>query len=239
MTAVTYLMSLTTSQHDVETTVAIMNLMGPGTAVCGSGDSTLHIVLKARTAKEELIKQIKALPSIRDVAVVTLSNPVKESELPEVRSLFVNFGVDPSGITDEELSLFLNAKLNRQYTYYLKFEWGKRGQPDKIHVRPTDFSVEQIKKWNAIEEEAMDKIYTVDDVKVRSVVVQSTFATPPPLAPRKVKKMSDAQIRQWIRKHGFDHVPDKDILIERTAEEIEVTIKSDETTAISTTYKVS
>lgn len=242
MMAESYLMSLTTSQHDVETTVAIINIVGPGAAIFGSGDSTLYIVPKGRTAKKEVIAKLKAIPTIKDVAVVALSNPVNESELPEVRALFSNFGLDASGVTDEELSLFLNAKLKGQYTYYLKFEWGKRGRSDKIYVRPVTelpgYSAERFKARNAIEEEALDKVYTVDDIEVRSVVIQNISAAPPPLLPGKVKKMSDAQIRQWIRKHGFDHVPDKDILIERTAEEIEVTIKPDETTTISTSYKV-
>jgi ribonuclease I len=69
-------------------------------------------------------------------------------------------------------------------------------------------------------------------------MMQNKLAAPPPLAPGKVKKMSDAQIRQWIRQHGFEHLPEIDIQIECTTEEIEVTIKPDETTSISTSYKV-
>src|ERR1700712_4610274 len=127
MTAVSYLISLTTSQHDVETTVAMLNIVGPGQMIFGSGDRTLRIVPRSRKNMEDVITQLTAIPSIQDVAVVGLSNPVKDSELPGVRTLIADFGLGASGVSDEELSLFLNAKLKGEYTYYLKREWGKRG----------------------------------------------------------------------------------------------------------------
>jgi hypothetical protein len=243
MTTVSYLMSVTTSQNDVEVTLAILNIAGMGQAFYGERDSTggtdLWIIPQSKKSSQEVTTQLQAVPAIHSVSVVPVSKPVKETELTEVRELFVGIGWDASSVTDEELSLFINAKLQGQYTYYIDHDKKKKGkEPVKIRIRPSEehphFSPDWLKKNDYTEDDVQNRVLTIDDIEIRTVTIVHQIAVepppPPPRPPHNLHQMTDAQIRQWIRKRVSHRLKNEDIEVQRTSEEIFITIKLDEQT---------
>lgn len=182
MTSVSYLILATISQKDVEDVegvLAILNIAGRGQAFLGSSSgnvsTNLWIIPKDRRNKQDVTTMLQAIPSIRSVSVVTLSNPAREQELVKVRHLFTRLGLDASDVTDDALSLFINAKLKGLYTYYIHYDnIGK--EPVKIQVRPIKehphFSPDWLKARNRLEDEMSDKEFTIDDIEIRSVVLE-------------------------------------------------------------------
>ena len=106
--------------------LAVLNIAGSGQAFHGFSNGVvstdLSIIPKGKRNKQEVLIQLQAIPAIRSVSVVALSNPVNEKELKEVRELFAGIGWDACSVTNENLSLFINAKLQRQYTYYVDYD---------------------------------------------------------------------------------------------------------------------
>lgn len=194
MTTVSYLMSVTSSQKGAEVFLAILNIAGRGHAFHGSSNGAvskdLWIIPKGNKNKQEVIKQLQAIPAILSVSVVALSKPVRETELAEVRELFAGFGWDASSVTDDELSLFINAKLQGQYTYFIDYDFEKaRTESVKIHVKPIEehphFSPDWLKKSIHVKEEMADRELTIDDIKISSVEIEEIeeeIETPPPPA---------------------------------------------------------
>lgn len=239
MTTASYLMSITTSQKNVEVILAILNIAGMGQAFYGENDGTvgtdLWIIPKSKKSTQEVTTQLQAVPAIRSVSVVQLSKPVKETELVEVRELFAGIGWDASSVTDEELSLFINAKLQGQYTYYIDHDQKKKGkEPAKIRIRPAQehpyFSPDMLKESDYTKDD--DRELTIDDIEIRTVTMVDQIAEPPPPPhpPHNLHQMTDGQIKQWIRKKVSYCPKNEDIKVKRTSEEILITIKHDEQT---------
>ncbi len=237
-------MSITTSLKNVEVILAILNIAGKGQAFYGENDGTvgtdLWIIPKSKKSRQEVTRQLQAVPAIRSVSVVQLSKPVKETELVEVRELFAGIGWDASSVTDEELSLFINAKLQGQYTYHIDHDQKKKGkEPAKIRIRPAQehpyFSPDMLKESDYTKDD--DTELTIDDIEIRTVTIVDQIAieppsppSPPPRPPHNLHQMTDTQIKQWIRKR-FSHCPkNEDIEVKRTSEEILITIKLGEQT---------
>jgi hypothetical protein len=168
-------------EENVEILLAIFNIAGKGQSFYGSSNGSVNtalwIIPKGKKNRKEVIEQLQAIQSIREISVVTLNNPVEETELEEVRELFVCAGLDTSEVTDNELSLFLNAKLQEQYTYFIDFDHDQiRKGIVKIHIKPIEehpnFSPDWLKKDNDLKEELQDKTYTIDDIKIQQVTIQ-------------------------------------------------------------------
>jgi hypothetical protein len=185
-----YIMTVATSQTGVEVFLAIKNIAGTGHAQYGAsgdfGNVEMWIVPKSEKSKEELITQLQAVPFIHQVSVVTLSKPVNKNELVDVRELFHSLRWDTSDVKDEDLSLFLNAKLQGKYTYMIAFEQGKGRATEKVRIiRPEvhpDFSPEWLTNSD-YEEEILDRALTIDDLEMRSVVVENVVEVEPPPPP--------------------------------------------------------
>lgn len=183
-------MTVATSQNGVEVFLAIRNIAGTGQAQYGKsgdlGNVELWIVPKSKNAKEELVTKLQAVPFIQKVSVVQLSKPVTESELVEVRELFNNLDWDIREIKDGELSSFLNAKLQGKYTYMLDFEHGKGRSADKVRIIRAEEHPHFSPEWlinNEVEEEILDRELTIDDLEIRSVVVEKVVEVEPPPPP--------------------------------------------------------
>jgi hypothetical protein len=238
MKTVSYLMTVSTSQKDVEVMLAILNIAGMGQAFYGESDGTgctdLWIIPQSKKSKREMTTQLLAVAAIRKVSVVRLSRPVKEIELPEVRELFAGIGWDASNVTDKELSLFVNAKLQGEYTYYIDYGEREKGkEPVKIRIRPAQehphFSPDMLKKSDYTKDNAQDRVFTIDDIKIHTVTMvdrrPAEATSPPPCPPRNLHQMTDAQIKQWIRTKVSHRPKNEDIEVKRTSEEILITIK--------------
>jgi hypothetical protein len=180
MTAVSYLMVVSTSQNDIEVTLAVLNIAGRGQAFYGQSDSNgstnLWLIPNGKKSKQEVITQLKAIPAIRNVGIVALSKPFMQGELQNVRDLFVTAGLDTGNVSDEELFQFIDAKLQGKYTYYIdaNFKTRKRGT-SKIRIRPseelTHFSPDWLKESNSPALENEDGEVTIEDIEIRTVTI--------------------------------------------------------------------
>jgi hypothetical protein len=187
-----YIMTVATSQTGVEVFLAIKNIAGTGHAQYGRsgefGSVELWIVPKSKKSREELLTQLQDVSFIQQVSVVALSKPVTHKELLEVRDLFTDLGWDTSGVKDEELSLFLNAKLQGKYTYMIDCGHGNGRAAEKIRIIRAEehphFSPEWL-AYNDDDEEILDRELTIDDLDIRSVVIETEEEEeePPPPPP--------------------------------------------------------
>jgi hypothetical protein len=198
-----YIMSVTTSQAGVEVFLAVKNIAGTGSIQFSKSSefnrADLWIIPKSKKSREELVAQIKAVPFIRQVSVVTLSKPITNTELFEVRELFNALGLDASDVKDEELSLFLNARLQGKYTYLIDFGHKKGRAPEKIRIIRAEEHPHFSPEWltnKGHEEEILERELTIDDVEIRSVIIESIEAeepiTPPP-PPTKVTRFNNTE----------------------------------------------
>jgi hypothetical protein len=185
-----YIMTVDTSQTGVEVFLAIKNIVGTGHAQYGKsgdfGNVEMWIVPKSKKSKEELVRQLQAVPFIQQVSVVTLSKPVTNNELLEVRELFNSLGWDTSDVKDEELSLFLNVKLQGKYTYMINLEHGKGRATEKVRIIRAEEHPHFSPEWltsSDHEEEILDRELTIDDLEIRSVVVENVVEVEPPPPP--------------------------------------------------------
>jgi hypothetical protein len=186
---VSYLISVITSQKDVEVILAILNIAGKGHAFHGfsNGDisTDLWIIPKGKKNIQSVITELQTIPAIRSVTIVALSNPVKNSELLEVRKLFADVGWDASSVPDNTLSLFINAKLKGQYTCYIAYNHREK-LPVKIEIKLIEehplFSPDWLKAADYTEDEIQSSDLTIDDIEIRSVVIETIqeIETPPP-----------------------------------------------------------
>lgn len=191
-----YLIFTTTNpQKNAEVMLAILNIAGSGQAFHGSSNevvsTNLWIVPYGKRDKQELTSMLQKVTSIRSLSVVALSSPIREEELVEVRHLFAQVGLDASNVTDDSLLLFINAKLQGQYTYYIHYDnIGK--WPVKIQVKPIKehphFSPDWLTARGNAEDEMPDKEFTIDDIEVRSVVIETIekIEPPPPSPPNRI-----------------------------------------------------
>jgi hypothetical protein len=185
-----YIMTVATSRTGVEVFLAIKNIAGTGRAQYGRSSEfdniELWIVPKSKKSQEELGTQLKAVPFIQQVSVVALSKPVTNTELFEVRALLDGLGWNTSEVSDEELSLFLNAKLQGKYTYMIDFDHGKGHAAGKIRIIRTEEHPHFSPDWlsnDDDEEEILDRELTIDDLEIQSVVVESVEEEEPPSPP--------------------------------------------------------
>jgi hypothetical protein len=183
-------MTVATSQTGVEVFLEIRNIAGTGHVQFGrSGDFggvDLWIVPKSKKNREELLIQLKAVPFIRQVSIVTLSKSITNTELFEVRALFNNLGWDTNDVRDEELFLFLNAKRQGKFTYMIDVDHGKGHTAEKIRIIRAEEHPHFSPEWldhDDYTEEILDKKLTVNDLEIRSVVVESVLKEEPPPPP--------------------------------------------------------
>jgi hypothetical protein len=90
------------------------------------------------------------------------------------------------------LSLFLDARLQGKYTYLIDFGHTQGRAPGKIHIIRAEehphFSPEWLTNKDP-EEEILERELTIDDLEIRSVVLESikaeesTLPQPPPPPP--------------------------------------------------------
>jgi hypothetical protein len=187
-----YIMTVATSQIGMEVFLAIRNIAGTGHAQYGRsgefGSVELWIVPKSKKSREELLTELQDVSFIQQVSVVALSKPVTHSELLEVRDLFNDLGWDTSGVKDEVLSLFLNAKLQGKNTCMIDFGHGKDRAAEKIRIIRAEEHPHFSPGWLAYsddDEEILDRELTMDDLEIQSVVIEDVVEEeePPPPPP--------------------------------------------------------
>jgi len=180
MAPVSYLLSITASRDDKEILLAIFNIAGMGRAIYAEYGNdiskSLWIIPKGKETQLEVEARLLSEPAIQSASVVGLNNQVTESELTDVRRLFTDVGWDTSDVNNDELSIYVNAALKRQYNYYIDFDHKEKvSAPVKIRVKPIqehpEYSAEWLQQNIHYEEEDEDKVFTFDDFEI----VQESF----------------------------------------------------------------
>jgi hypothetical protein len=240
MIPVGYIISITASENNRQVVQTVLKIAGRGQCFLGSTKEAVSIYLflirDTKNSKQELATQLKAIPGFSKSAIVALSKPIDGTELSEVRKIFADLDWDTTGVTDDELSLFINDKLLGQYTYYIDLD-NKRNKKGPIYMRINrledhpQFSPDWLKDSNRIKEEIQGEEQSFDDIEVGEILIETEEKEeppPPPPPPANLEQMTDIQIRHWIRKNHARILRDEDIEIKRSPEEIRITIKADE-----------
>jgi hypothetical protein len=181
MLSTSYLIAVNASSNEIEIMLTIYNIAGKGTAVCsqsdGTGTATLWMIPKGKKSRQEVLVQLKAVPSIVSLEVVALSNPVKDLELTNARAAMAHIALDASEVTNAELLQFINDKLNGQYNYYIDLTGvRKASHPFKVRIKPLKelpgYSRDMTSVSSNAQEEDPDKVYTIEDIKSTHVFIE-------------------------------------------------------------------
>jgi hypothetical protein len=250
MTPFRYIVALTTSHGNDETKkqgrnedlwLEVLNITR-GFPLYGlqkqSGSTELHIVPASKKSRQEITEELKAIRDVRSVSVVEVSNPIKEAELAEIRNLLAGIELDASNISNDLLALFLEDKLQGEYTYFMEMH---RTRIDEV---PVPISIIRTEDLPGVTPEILadarkERMYfpnrrlTKDDFEtftedfVLEVTEEdpSNDLEPPPPAPAKLNTMSDEELKQWVQKEYRPKPRYKDIQIKRTTKEIEIIMK--------------
>ncbi|HEY1019516.1 MAG TPA: hypothetical protein VGE25_10975 [Sediminibacterium sp.] len=168
------------SMGDLEVTLSILNIAGIGYSLHGSSSDTgcasLWLIYSGKNNPEEIKKQLEKIPPIKKVTVITISNPMKESEIADLRAVFLKIGWDATAISTEELSMFLNDQLQGQKTHYIDFDHKKMWRhPVKIKIKPLqehpNFSQDWLQETHFKLQDLTDKEITKDDIKIEIIEV--------------------------------------------------------------------
>jgi len=169
------------SQGDEDFHLSMLNIAGFNIPLYGSsgdfGCTSLRLILKARNKPEEIIKQIEALSIVNNVTLVPISSPFEQSELLELRDVFLKIGWDAQDVSGDELSIFFQSNLKGQNTHYIDFDHKRhRTSPVKISIKRLqdhpNFKPEWIRETNIDFESLPDKEFTKDDFT--TVEIKST-----------------------------------------------------------------
>lgn len=186
-----YIMTVTYSPTDSELYLAIKNLAGTGRGHYGQSDGfrsiELWIIPKSRKRKEELLEQLQALAPIEQVSLVSLSKPASAAELLQVRELFNNMGLNSRSVKDEDLSLFLQTRLEGKYSYLIYTEQGQDRTREIFRIIKAEEHPHFSPEWlvdDAIEEEVLNSELSIEDLEIRAAKFQVLEEEPPPNGPK-------------------------------------------------------
>ncbi|GEM_PF-2920011 len=182
-----YIITITTAQNGAEFFLAVRNTIGKGRPQYGGsyehGSVELWIVGGVKKSQKELITKLQAVPFVHKVSVVLLSSPVTNKELLDVREILKNIDLNTDTVSDELLSLFIEAKLQGKHTYGFEIEHGQKGMPKKVRIIPAqeypDFSPEWL-TYNDNDYEILDRDLTMDDIEIRKEEIVEEVKLPLP-----------------------------------------------------------
>jgi hypothetical protein len=214
-------------------------LMGTGDGKTARNFYLIHGNSKTSSELREVLKNING---VRDISIISLSNPVTNSELADFRKLLLQGKMDASGVGDNELLMYLHSTLKGDDMYvlhndshnhsngssYLKFMLASdilKNYKDDPNTKTTITS--KTTRWEG-------------DLEISEVTISTTVSVeppePPPPPPVNISKMSDAQIKKWYVKYD-NTLKEEDIEIKRTPTEIIITEKRNGSTG-STRYRI-
>lgn len=163
------------SQGDAVLHLSVLNIAGRGFAFYGSTNDSrslsLWLIFKGKNNPEEIKKQLEAILPVTKVTVIPLSNPIKESEITDLRTVFLKIGWDSQNVSDGDLSMFINSKLHGQVSHYIDIDHKKkRVLPLKIHIKPIQlhpqFTTDWLKKREINLQDLPAKEFKLSDLKI-------------------------------------------------------------------------
>ena len=232
-----YFISVSVPQSEQEVGLAIYKILSPCHVLMGFGSdkiamTNLYVSTATHSSASELKNELKALKGVSQVLVSPLSSPIKPDELAEVRSAFAAIDRDATSVSDELLSMYLNLKLQGKYTHYMDFGFKPNSKGlfpmriNRLEDHP-EFSPEWLKDTAVNMSEGKEEYFVSGSMTITSEEKRIVPPPPPPLRPNNLDKMSDEQVRQWIKKHDHRKLKDKDIHVSRTSEEVLIEIEVD------------
>ncbi|MBE7171153.1 MAG: hypothetical protein INR73_11215 [Williamsia sp.] len=238
LTPAVYLISMTasadTSNH-LNRLNAEIRITGMWQSIMGmtkdSITTDLVFIPAAGKDKNKLAMQLQAVPGIRHVSVVPLSNPATPAELAAVRKVFAGFDLSTRKVSNKQLSLYLRSIIERQDTYYIDQGpmQNATGLRD-MHIKRLEEHPQYSPEWRKPRTvQQQDNGQQGDSLVVQDVelveIVQEEEPPSPPDPPANLRNMSDAQIRQWWRKNDSRKPKNRDIQITRTDEEVKISLR--------------
>lgn len=231
-----YIISVSTSGNNRKVIPTVLGIAGRGEPFYVSTNEArsthLFLIPAVNKSVQYLTTELQEVPGFNNISVVGISQPVQGSEFVQVREALTTADLDASKVSDDQLSLFLAAKLQGAYTYYIDRD---HRQNEKglfnMHIRRLEehpkFSPGWFKDTGGKKQEIQDRQSAHDVIEVRHVLVETEFEVnePPPPPPNNLDQLSDGEIRNWLTQNDPRNLKDDDIEITRTSEEIAITIK--------------
>lgn len=237
MAPIGYIISVTTSDNSSQPVLTILRLADSVQMLGGSSNerAATHLFLLPVTkkSKQELIAELQLIANASNISVVSLSQPIKEEELTEVRKIFAGMSWDTSNISDRELSVFLDDKLQGQCVYYMDAEHKKGERMLSMRIKhlkdQAESSPEGQEKSNCNRQNMNDGQKRLEEFETRKIVLEEVVENvpPPPPPPSILGQMTDEQIIRWVRKNDDRIQSGKGIKIIRTSEAIQLSIMID------------
>ena len=178
MRPIGYIISVSTSQNNTEDLLNVLRIAGQGQFILGTTTETLsthlYAIAAGKKSKQELATQLHAVPGFSKVHLVALSKSIKKTELSEVRKIFDEFDWDSSTVSDDELSSFIDSKLNGQHTYYLDLDYKKRGKgPVKMYVKRLEEHPQYSPDWLKITDLKKNETKDSDHIETGTILLVS------------------------------------------------------------------
>lgn len=166
------------AQYSDEVYYKIVNSIGRGyhfSKMHSLSRTELWMIPKTKMEENEIIAQLKALTAVRNFHLIMIEDKAKTTDLPNVRKLFDIYGLDTSGVYDEQLLLYLDSVFKLENAYYLEFNRADAAAgPCKVLVKPAKEdphysarSYEKIKNWMLEEGE-------ISPYNHREIIITST-----------------------------------------------------------------
>jgi hypothetical protein len=171
------------SQGDENFILSLLNIAGFNFPLYGySGDfgsESIRLLFNARNTSDEIKKRLETLSIVNEVILVPISNPLNQSELSEVRNIFLKIGLDTQEVSEEELTMYIQSNLIGRNTHYIDFD-NKNDRTSRVKIRikqlqeHPDFKPEWIRETNIDLENLSDKEFTREDITCSTVIITST-----------------------------------------------------------------
>ena len=233
ITPVAHVVVITTDAGAVNAHIELLNINENTRGLIGSGDGktarNFYLIPGNSKTSSELREVIKNINGVREISLVSLSNPITNSELADFRKLFLQNKFDASGVSDDELSLYLNSQLKGESTYILHSEnQDHLTGMSYMKLKPVSELLENYKEdSNSVK---IERTWHEGDMAISEITISTTVSVeppePPPPPPANLSNMSDEEIIEWYLKYD-PNLKKEDIEIKRTSEEIVIIEKSD------------
>jgi hypothetical protein len=191
-----------------------------------SNQTTLLAIRDSKDATNDIIEKLKKATGFIRIEKAGFSNPVQKEDIPPFRQLLVHAGLDAREVADDTLVLYATSVFDKQYIYY----------PDvnRRHAQSplAPFRIRSIKDHPDYKPEWENRGYTKgtgkdpEGIEVREVIVETIQEEvppppPPPPPPKKLKVMTDAQVKSWFKKQ-YRFLKDEQIHLVRSADSLKI-----------------
>jgi hypothetical protein len=240
---VAHVVAITTDAGNVNAHLELLKINKDTRGLRGSGDGNtarnFYLIPGNSKTSSELKEVLKNINGIHEISIISLSNPVTNSELADVRKLLLQGKMDASGVSDDELLKYLHSQLKRDDIYVLHSE--SHNHLTGVSYLKLELVSDILKKYKDDSNDVtIEKTTYEGDMAISEITISTTVSVeppePPPPPPVNLSKMSDAQIKKWYVKQD-PTLKEEDIEIKRTPKEIIITEKRDGSTG-TTRYRI-